>query len=103
MTLTDAPEENVSAARTGGFYEAWAAGEDYPTWVADPFGRDVLVTEALVTLQVRATGPVVESYRFPDIMVYGGSGEAWMGFGSRTDLVAFEPGRTYEVEVTLEM
>ncbi|HUR67716.1 MAG TPA: hypothetical protein VM370_00590, partial [Candidatus Thermoplasmatota archaeon] len=92
MTLVDAAEANRSVVRTGGFYDKWAAGTDYPTWVADPLGRDVLVTGANVTLYIQVTGPVVENPRFPDIMVYGGSGDAWMGFGSRTDYHAFTPG-----------
>lgn len=103
MTLTADPEANASVVRTGGFYEAWAAGDDYPTWVADPIGRDVHVTGATVTLFLQTTGPVAENRRFPDIMVYGGSGEAWMGFGSRTDFIAFQPGQVYEVEVELSM
>ncbi|HUR70121.1 MAG TPA: hypothetical protein VM370_12825, partial [Candidatus Thermoplasmatota archaeon] len=58
---------------------------------------------ANVTLYIQVTGPVVENPRFPDIMVYGGSGDAWMGFGSRTDYHAFTPGQVYEMEVELAM
>jgi hypothetical protein len=103
MTLAASPEDNMSVVRTGGFYESWAAGDDYPTWVADPMGHDVRITTATVTLYLQVSGPVVESERFPDIMVYGGSGEAWMGFGSRTDLLAFQPDQVYKVEVELTM
>lgn len=103
MTLAAAPEGNVSAVRTGGFFEAWAAGEDYPTWVADPLPGHARVTSATVTLYVQASGPVVESARFPDIMVYGGAGDAWMGFGSRTDLNAILPGDVLELDVELAM
>lgn len=103
MLLADAPEENGSVVRTGGFYESWAAGVDYPTWVADPLDGHARVTEATVTLYLRATGPVVESVRFPDVMVYGGAGDAWMGFGSRTDLNAIVPGEVLELEVEVVM
>lgn len=103
MTLAEAPEPNASAVRTGGFYESWAAGTDYPTWVGDPLGRDVVVTGANVTLFLQVTGPVVESRRFPDIMVYGGAGDAWMGFGSVTDVTSFQPGEVYEIDVELAM
>src|SRR5688500_28135 len=61
MTLSDAPEANASAVRTGPFFQKWAAGDDYPTWVADAFGEDALVTAATVKLFVQVTGPVVES------------------------------------------
>lgn len=101
MTLADAPEPNASAVRTGAFFQRWAAGDDYPTWAADPLGGDALVTEAVVKLFVRATGPVVESGRFPDIMVYAGSGDAWMGYGERRDLNAFAPDQLYELDVEI--
>ena len=103
MTLSDAPEANASAVRTGAFFQRWAAGDDYPTWVADAFGEDVLVAAATVKLFVQVTGPVVESARFPDIMVYAGSGDAWMGYGERRDLSAFEPGRIYELDVEIAL
>ena len=102
MTLAARPEENASAVRTGAFFQRWAAGDDYPTFVADPLGSDALVTAATVTLFLEATGPVVESGRFPDIMVYGGSGDAWMGFGDRRDVTALRPGQVVELEVELE-
>lgn len=103
MTLAPAPEKNESVVRTGAFFQAWAAGDDYPTWVADPLPEHARATAATVTLFLRASGPVVESGRFPDIMVYGGSGDAWMGFGSRGDLHAIAPGEVVEVEVELTM
>lgn len=104
MTLAPAAEPNESAVRTGAFFQRWAAGTDYPTWAADPLPAHARVTAATVTLYVRAAGgPVVESGRFPDIMVYGGAGDAWTGFGSRSDLTAFLPGNVYEVEVELAM
>lgn len=101
MTLADVAEANESVVRTGAFFQAWAAGEDYPTWVADALDRDALVTAATATIYVQVTGPVVESVRFPDIMVYAGSGDAWMGYGDRRDLSAFQPGQIYEVEVEI--
>lgn len=99
MTLADAAEPNASVVRTGPFFQTWAAGGDYPTWVADPLGADVLVTSVKVTLFLRVSGPVVQSARFPDIMVYAGSGDAWMGYGERRDVDAFTPDRLYELEV----
>jgi len=36
-------------------------------------------------------------------MVYGGAGDAWTAFGSRSDLNAIAPGETLEVEVELTM
>ena len=101
MTLAAQPEPDESAVPTGAFFQAWAAGEDHPTWAADALGRDALVTSATVSLFVRVTGPVVESARFPDIMVYGGSGDAWMGYGERRDHTAFQPDQIYEVEVEI--
>lgn len=103
MTLAPEPETNESAVRTGAFFQAWAAGDDYPTWAADPLGADALVTEAIVTLFVSVTGPVVESARFPDIMVYAGSGDAWMGYGERRDLNALQPDQIYEIEVEIDL
>lgn len=80
------------AVRTGGFFESWASGDDYPTWRSDPMGEDVVVENLTVTLVLRAAnGPVVESYRFPDIMVYGGGGESWIGFASTSDETVFLP------------
>ena len=99
MTLAPAAEATQAAVRTGSFFESWAAGEDYPTWYADPLGQHALVTSIQVTLFVQVTGPVVESGRFPDIMVYAGAGDAWMGYGERRDLSAFQPGQVYELDV----
>lgn len=104
MTLVDAPEPNESVVRTGGFYESWAEGTDYPTWAADALGRHALVTAATVDLALRVTGPVVGSANFPDLMVYGGSGDAWMGFGSLTDYAnAMTPGTIYQAQIELAM
>lgn len=101
MTLTPEPEGSLSVVRTGSFFEAWAAGDDYPTWFADPLGEHALVTSLAVKLFVQTTGPVVESGRFPDIMVYAGAGDAWMGYGERRDLSAFVPGEVYELDVEI--
>ena len=103
MTLSDAPEANASVVRTGAFFQKWAAGDDYPTWVGDALGQDAIVTAATVKLFLQVTGPVVESARFPDIMVYAGSGDAWMGYGERRDLNAFEPGQLYELDVEIAL
>lgn len=101
MTLAAAAEPEPAVVRTGSFFSAWAAGEDYPTWYADPVGQDVLVTGINVTLFLQVTGPVVESARFPDIMVYASAGDAWMGYGERRDLSAFQPGEVYELDVEI--
>ena len=104
MTLVDAPEANETVVRTGGFYESWAEGTDYPTWAADALGRHALVTAATVDLALRVTGPVVGSANFPDLMVYGGSGDAWMGFGSISDYAeAMTPGTVYQAQIELAM
>jgi hypothetical protein len=91
--LHEAPPEGAVA--TGGFYRKWAAGEDYATWTGAPVEGDVLVESLVVTLVVRATGPVVESVRFPDLMVYGGAGGSFMGYGEVRDETLLLPGAPY--------
>lgn len=101
MALSEEPENDTKAVRTGGFFRAWAAGTDYPTWLAPPATRDVLVDEVHVTLHLRVTGPVAETARFPDVMVYGGSGGAWMGYGNATTPSVLVPGQVYKLEVAV--
>jgi hypothetical protein len=103
MTLDARPDGEAAAVRAAPFFQAWQAGTDYPTWVADPPASDMRVTSLDVTLFVRATGPVAQSGRFPDIMVYAGNGPSWIGFGSRSDYDAFVPGRTYEIAVPVAL
>ncbi len=93
-----APE---GAVRTGAFFQKWAAGTDYPTWSSEGMGEDVIIDAINVTLRLRATGPVIETSRFPDIMVYGAGGEAWTAFGSVTDQSAFIPGNVYEFTIAV--
>lgn len=97
MTLADAPEDEARSVAMRPFFQAWAAGDDYPTWLLDPTGRDALVTSLHVTLFLRVTGPVLTSARFPDVMVYAGSDDAWMGYGELRAMSAFTPGEVYEI------
>jgi hypothetical protein len=101
MTLDGSPGDETMAVRAAPFFQAWKAGEDYPTWVADPLHSDITITTLNVTLYLRADGPVVQSARFPDIMVYAGSGDAWMGYGERRDVDALVPGQTYRIEIPI--
>lgn len=102
MGLVEALPARSAAVATGGFFRAWAEGDDYPTWRAEPAPRDLLVTGVSVHLVVRATGPVVETARFPDIMVYAGGGESWLGYGSAQTEGVLVPGRTYEFPVDVQ-
>lgn len=91
------------AVRAGSFYLKWAQGADYPTWRTAPFARDVLVTNLSVDVALRATGPITTSYRFPDLMAYGGSGDAWVAF-NRTNLGALlAPGETRRATLDLAL
>lgn len=95
MGFAPQPEAERAAVRAGNFYAAWAGGEDYPTWESEPYGNATRVTTLHVELLVDVSGPVVQSPRFPDLMVYGGAGGAWMGFNSTHELTALVPGQTY--------
>lgn len=102
MGLAPAPEDAEGAVRTGGFFRAWAEGASYVAWRTPAFSEGAVVDNLSVRLALRVTGPVVESARFPDVMVYGGSGESWLSFGSRRDLDSvLVPGRVYEIDVAL--
>lgn len=102
MTLVEAAPAEQAAVRSGSFFRAWADGTDYPTWLADPQERDVLVDDISLDLYVRVTAPVAITGRFPDIMAYAGSGDAWLGFAStQTDPVLL-PGRVYRFGLALE-
>lgn len=102
MLLSEGKENDTSAVRVGSFFQAWADGADYPTWEAPPTARDVLIDALHVTLYVRPTGPVLETARFPDVMVYGGAGGSWIGFGSVQTQSVLLPGEIHELEVDLE-
>lgn len=107
MTLAeDAPAE--CAVKLGGFYRKWAAGDDYATWAAPAGARDVLVESLFVTLRLRATGPVVESVRFPDVMVYAGplaqdGVGSFMGYGETRDETLLVPGQVLEHEFEIAL
>lgn len=98
LTLVDAPP-GEGAVRTGGFFRAWAEGDDYPTWLAPAAPVDLLVTNVRVHLVLRTTGPVVETTRFPDVMVYAGGGESWLGYGSADTQPVLLPGQPVAFDV----
>lgn len=101
MGLAPTAEADAAAVRSGSFFQAWAQGTDYPTWESDALGADQIVHNLSITLFVRSTGPVVESVRFPDIMVYAGAGGAWMGFNSTKFASVLVPGQVYEITMAL--
>lgn len=103
MGFAAAPEEERAAVRFGSFYAAWAAGDDYPTWESDPFPNSTRVTRLSIRLLVDATGPVLESPRFPDLMAYGGAGGSWIGFASTNNLTHMVPGQPYAWETDLAL
>ena len=99
MTLAGAPEAERAAVRAGTFYTAWAQGADYPTWEGEPVASPTRVVNMSVELLVDASGPVVQSPRFPDLMLYVASGGAWMGFNSTQELTVLVPGQSYRWKV----
>lgn len=100
MGLAPAPGA-AGAVRSGSFFQAWAAGDDYPTWAAEPVAANRLLDNITAKLYLRATGPVVESVRFPDIMIYGGSGGAFMSVATAKFSSVMAPGDVHEVDLTL--
>ena len=101
--LTQAPGDALATIRMGSFFESWAQGKDYPTFRAPALDRNVIVEGATATLRIDATGPVARTIRFPDVLVYAGSGEAWMGVGNATTPPVLAPGQEYRFEVPLAM
>ena len=101
MTFAAQPEEERKAVRVGSFYADWAQGTDYPTWEGAPVEAATRVLNLSVELLVDASGPVVQSPRFPDIMVYGGAGGAWMGFNSTDELTVLVPGQVFRWKADL--
>lgn len=101
MALAEAPPAESSAVRAGSFFQAWAAGDDYPTWRAPPTGRDVAIEDIVATVVVRVTAPVARTFRFPDIMVYAGAGEAWMTINTTQTPPVLVPGETYSYELPI--
>ncbi|HEX2021365.1 MAG TPA: hypothetical protein VHH36_01520, partial [Candidatus Thermoplasmatota archaeon] len=65
MTLAPAAEPETVGVRTGSFFLAWSQGADYVAWLGEPRASGALVDDLTVHLALRATGPVVESARFP--------------------------------------
>lgn len=98
--VAEAPGEEA-AVGSGSFFQAWAAGADYPTWRAAPAERDVAIENVTVDLSVRATGPVVRTFRFPDIMVYAGSGDAWMAINTTQTAPVLTPGTVYTFQLSI--
>lgn len=101
MGVADAPEDGAGAVRAGSFFQAWAEGADYPTWTAAPMAADVAVSNLSAKLFLRGTGPVVESVRFPDVMIYAGAGGAFMGFASAKFSSLLLPGEVHEIDLAL--
>jgi len=86
------------------FFAAWQAGNDYPTFRTPPLARATLIDDIEATIRVRFEGPVAETGRFPDLMVYAGVNDAWMGYGS-ADLPAastdFEGDRQVDLDLPI--
>lgn len=97
--VADAPD--AGSVRAGSFFASWASGTDYPTWRTEPFAADALVTNLTVEAVFRATAPVTTSARFPDLMAYGGSGDAWDAFNSTAVAPALQPGETHRVTIRM--
>lgn len=95
MTLTAAAEPDEAAVRAGSFFQKWAAGTDYPTWRAPPEGSDIAIENVTVDLTIRVTGPVAQTFRFPNVMVYSGSDDAWMSINTTPTPPILLPGQTY--------
>lgn len=95
MTLAAAAPTDVAAVPAGSFFQAWAGGKDYPTWRAPPAERDVAVGNVSVEVVLRVTGPVARTFRFPDVMVYAGSGDAWMTINTTATPPVLLPGQEY--------
>lgn len=102
LGFSEAPPRD-GAVRTGAFFQRWAEGDDYATWTGDLAPHDRMIQDIEVRLVLRATGPVVESSRFPDIMVYAGAGEAFLGYGDVRDEQVLVPMLTYHVDVEVEV
>lgn len=103
MTLADAAPNETAAVRSGSFFQKWGEGSDYPTWLSDPQDHDRLVQNVTLTLYARVTGPVTTTARFPDVMAYAGSGDAWIGYASAATDRVLLPARVYKLDFALEM
>lgn len=101
MGLAEDAPADVAAVPAGSFFQAWAAGDDYPTWRAAPAPRDVTVDNASVEVVLRVTGPVARTFRFPDVMVYAGSGDAWMTINTTATPPVLLPGEEYRYTLPL--
>lgn len=99
--LEAAPPGGAASVRSGSFFEAWQAGDDYPTWQTPAQDSDIIIDNVTVSLVVRVTGPVVRTFRFPDFMAYAGSGEAWMAIGTIQTDPALAPGQTYHYDISV--
>ena len=101
MALAPEAPPETSGVGAGSFFLAWSEGRDYPTWEDAPVATDVRVENITSTLFLRSTGPVVETVRFPDVMIYAGAGGAFMGFASAKFASVLVPGEVYEVPLAL--
>jgi hypothetical protein len=99
--LRDAPESETRAVAAGSFFQAWEEGRDYPTFLAPASDRGALVTNLSLHLYARVTGPVAKTFRFPDILAYGGGGGAWMALGNASTDPLLVPNVLYEFRFEL--
>lgn len=100
-TLEDTAPEGAGSVRSGSFFQAWQAGDDYPTWQTQAQTDDIIIDNITVSLFARVTGPVVRTFRFPDFMAYAGSGDAWMAIGTIETDPVLAPGQTYEFDIAV--
>lgn len=101
MTLTPVVEPTEHAARAGSFFAAWAQGADHPTWRAPISRQSVLVENMTAHVRLRVTGPVARTNYFPDLLVYAGSGDAFMGLGTTAAPTVLTPGTIYVFDVAI--
>lgn len=101
LALADDAPADVKGVRAGSFFDKWRTGADYPTWRAAPATADVAIENVTVNVTIRATGPVLETARFPDLMVYAGSGDAWMTINTTQTPSVLVPGQQYRYTLAI--
>jgi hypothetical protein len=101
MTLSAAPPLQASVVHAGSFFAAWAQGKDDPTWREAPQPHGRVVDALSLHLRVQVTGPVAKTFRFPDLLAYGGSGDAWMALGNASAPPVLAPGQVYVFDLDL--
>lgn len=101
MTLANASAPTETAVRVGSFFTSWADGVDYPTWRAPAARVGLVVDDITAHVRLRVTAPVAKTFRFPDVLVYGGSGDAWMALGNASTPPVLAPGQDYAFDIKL--